>query len=64
MINSLNYPRTKDSLDSCFTDLRNRNASTGFCLTSDSVPEPASWVCKVDFDGQLIETLCGFFEKV
>lgn len=24
----------------------------------------ASWVCKVDFDGKLIETLCGFFEKV
>ncbi len=24
----------------------------------------SSWVCKVDFDGEIIEILCGFFEKV
>jgi len=24
----------------------------------------SSWVCKVDFDGEIIEMLCGFFENV
>jgi hypothetical protein len=22
------------------------------------------WSCKVDFDGEIVETLCGFFEKI
>lgn len=24
----------------------------------------SAWSCKVDFDGEIVETLCGFFEKV
>lgn len=30
----------------------------------DAWAKGSSWTCKVDFDGEIVETLCGFFEKV
>ena len=29
----------------------------------DAWANGSAWVCKVDFDGDVIETMCGFFEK-
>ena len=29
----------------------------------DSWANGSAWVCKVDFDGEVVETMCGFFEK-
>jgi hypothetical protein len=36
----MNYHYTKDVVVSGFIDSSNENASTCFCLISDSVPEP------------------------
>jgi len=33
------------------------------CVVS-SFLNGSSWACKVDFDGEIIELLCGFFEKI
>jgi hypothetical protein len=29
----------------------------------DAWANGSAWVCKVDFDGEVVETMCGFFEK-
>lgn len=29
----------------------------------DAWAHGSAWVCKVDFDGEVVETMCGFFEK-
>jgi hypothetical protein len=37
-VNSVNYPTTKDGWASGITDSPNGNASSCFCLMSDSIP--------------------------